>query len=392
VIALVCRSHPEPTQTFHRRTAAALSRLGAPVLRVALRRAPGAPADDPTTFLRETGASAARAFLRGPLGALASLLGLLLRARRGDKEGGRAGAFLAWLDGLRLADWARRRGDVLRFHAQFASWEASACLVAARATGRPFSFEVHNPYTLVVGRRLLRWKARRAALVTAISEDARARLAALAPEVGPRARVVRCGVDAAEVARLAASVPAEARDVVAVGSLVPRKGHDVLVRAMALLAARRPGTRAAIVGEGPERARLAALVAETGAPVELLGARGEAETLALTAAARVAVLACVVAPDGDEDGVPVALMEAMALGRPVVSTPVGGVAELLGGGRAGALVASGDPVGLAVAVGDLLDDEPRRARLGEAGRARVAALHDLGSCARDLAAALGAPA
>ena len=385
---LVARSHPEPTQTFHRRTAAALAAAGEPVARLALRRTAGAaPSPDGTAVLSEARTSAARAFFAHPLRASAMLAGLVARARRGDKEGGRLGAAGAFVDGLRLADWARRRGGVARFHAQFASWEASAAWVAARLTGAAFSFEAHNPYTLVVGRGALAAKARGADAIAVISEDARDRLVALEPASAAKTHVVRCGVDPAALRLAAGSVPVPARfDVVAVGSLVPRKGHDVLVEAAARLGTAVPAVRVAIVGEGPERARLEAAIRATGAPVTLLGARSEAETLALVAAARVAVLACRVAPDGDEDGVPVALLEAMALSVPVVSTPVGGIADLFDGGRAGGLVPENDPAALAAAISRLLGDDRLRVTLAERGRARVAERHDLAACAAALAA------
>jgi glycosyltransferase involved in cell wall biosynthesis len=210
----------------------------------------------------------------------------------------------------------------------------------------------------------------------------------LVPRAAERITVVRCGVDTQDPPRPA---PDTARfDVVAVGSLVPRKGHDVLVRAVARLAAAGHPLRAAIVGEGPERARLTALVDALRAPVSLLGARSEGEAGALAAGARVAALACVVAPDGDEDGIPVALMEAMAAGVPVVSTDVGGIAELLDGGRAGLVVAPGDPVGFATALRRVLDDGELARRLGAAGRAAVVARHDLTACARALGQALHA--
>lgn len=389
MLVFVCRSHPEPTQTFHRRTAAAVAALGVPTARLALRRARGAPpgpAADGTTFLRETGASAFRAFVRRPWRALGLLVAGVARARGGDKEGGRLGAAAAWRDGLALADWVRRRGGVARLHAQFAGWDATAARVAGALAGVPFSFEVHNPYLLVVGRGALAAKVRAADVVTAIAETTRRRVLDLVPEAADRVEVVRCGVDVASPPAAGPSTPRY--DVVAVGSLVPRKGHDVFVRAVARLAATRPGVRAAIVGEGPERARLEAAIAATGAPVTLLGALPEAEAGAVAAAARVAALACVVAPDGDEDGVPVALMEAMAAGVPVVSTPVGGIAELLDDGRAGLLAAPGDAAGLASAVGRLLDDPRLAARVAAAGRAAVRARHDLAACARSLVAAL----
>ena len=391
VLVLVARAHPIPTQTFHRRSAAALAGIGVRVVRVAMKRlGPSGGPHDATRFPREEGARAWRAFGRAPFRALAGLVGLWARARPGDKEGGRSGAVAAWADGLRLADWGRRQGDVGRFHAQFASWEATTAWTAARLLGVPFSFEVHNPYTWVRGRSALRAKARAADVVTAISEEARRRMLALDGALSSKVRVVRCGVPPS---RPDASMEAGVSpyDVLAVGSLVPRKGHEVLVRAVALLARERPDVRAAIVGEGEERARLEALLRETGAPVTLLGARSEEETLALTRRARVAALACVVAPDGDEDGIPVALLEAMAAGVPVVSTAVGGIPELLEEGRAGLLVAPGDAVGFSAALSRLLRDERLAASLGEAGRGAVEARHALSDTAWDLARALGVP-
>lgn len=384
MIVLVARSHPAPTQTFHRRMARALAQLRPGVVRVALKRGDGRlERDDATRFPRDEGASALRAFVRRPLAATRLLVGAVARARRGNKEGGRAGAALAWRDGLRLADWARRSPGVVRFHAQFASWEATAALVAARLSRARFSFELHNPYTFVEGCSMLRWKLRAADLATAVSDDARRRAIGLAPDVASRIVIVRCGVDLDGVPARREGGP----DVVAVGSLVPRKGHDVLVRALGRLAATRPGLSALVVGDGPERARLEALAAEIAAPVRFVGALPEDEAWALAASARVAALACVTADDGDEDGIPVALVEAMAAGTPVVSTPVGGIAELLEDGEAGLLVPARDPVALAAAIERLLDDEPLRARLADRGRAAVAARHDVRSCAGDLAAA-----
>jgi glycosyltransferase involved in cell wall biosynthesis len=240
-----------------------------------------------------------------------------------------------------------------------------------------------------VGRSALAAEVRAADVVTAIAETTRRRVLDLVPEAAARVRVVRCGVDVAHPPTPTASTPRF--DVVAVGSLVPRKGHDGFVRAVARLAATRPGVRAAIVGEGPERPRLAAAIAATGAPVTLLGALPEAAAGAVAAAARVAALACRrprwrrgrragVAHGGDGGGG----AGGLDAGR--------GIAELLDDGRAGLLVAPDDAAGLASAVGRLLDDPALAARLAAAGRAAVRARHDLSSCARDLVAALGVAA
>lgn len=387
MIVLVARTHPAPTQTFHRRMARALGVTGTAVVRVALRRARAAgETDDSTTFPVEEGARAVAAFVRRPLRALGLLATLVRFATRGNKEGGRTGAVAAWRDGLRLFDWSGRRPGIARFHAQFASWEASAAWVAARMAGVRFSFEIHNPYTFVKGRALLRRKCLAADVIAVISEDARRRTLELVPEVADRLVLVRCGIDLATVPPRGTGGP----DVLAVGSLVPRKGHDVLVRALARLRARHPDLDAAIVGEGPERARLEGLARELGAPVRWLGALPEAEAVSLAGRARVVALACIVAPDGDEDGIPVALMEAMAAGTPVVSTPVGGIAELLEDGDAGLLVAQNDPVALAAAIDRLLVDPALRERIGARGRRAIEARHDLSRCARTLADALAA--
>ncbi|OWY61212.1 hypothetical protein B7486_64985 [cyanobacterium TDX16] len=155
--------------------------------------------------------------------------------------------------------------------------------------------------------------------------------------------------------------------LVSVGSLLPQKGHDVLVRALARVV--EPWTLT-IVGDGPQRPALEQLARELGVAdrVELVGSQDQAEVRRLLDGAWASALACVVVDDGDRDGIPVALMEAMARGVPVVSTPLGGIPELVGG--AGVLVPSGDAAALAEAL-DRLADPVERQRIGAAGRARV---------------------
>jgi glycosyltransferase involved in cell wall biosynthesis len=119
--------------------------------------------------------------------------------------------------------------------------------------------------------------------------------------------------------------------------------------------------------------------------VEFLGAAPPARVREEMTRAAVFCLPCVVAGNGDLDGIPVALMEAMAAGVLCVSTRLSGIPELIEDGASGLLAAPGDAAGLADALSKLLRDAAGAARLGEGGRARVAALHDLERTSEGLA-------
>ena len=165
-----------------------------------------------------------------------------------------------------------------------------------------------------------------------------------------------------------------ARDVPVVGSvgmLRPEKRFDVLVRAAAELVARRPEARVLIVGDGPERARLEALVAELGLShsVRLLGARDDVPDV--LAALDVAVTC------SDFEGTPLSVLEYMEAALPVVATRVGGLAHLLEDGVHGLLVPRRNPAALAEALDVLLGDPARRRAMGAAGRERRRAEFDL---------------
>jgi colanic acid/amylovoran biosynthesis glycosyltransferase len=121
-----------------------------------------------------------------------------------------------------------------------------------------------------------------------------------------------------------------------------------------------------IVGDGPERARLEQLAQGR---VRFAGALPHAEALARLRGASAFALPCRELPSGDRDGLPVALVEAMSAGVPVVTTPVGGIGELVRDGESGLLVAPGDADALATAIASVLGDAALRARLATAGRA-----------------------
>jgi glycosyltransferase involved in cell wall biosynthesis len=150
----------------------------------------------------------------------------------------------------------------------------------------------------------------------------------------------------------------------AVGALRPQKGYDVLIQATAHLREDHPDLHVLITGDGPEKARLEALISELGLgdTVLLLGRRLDVPDLL----AELDVAACA----SHFEGSPLAVMEYMEAGLPIVATRVGGVPDLIEDGVHGLLVEPGDPAGLAMAIGDLLSGRARASALGTCARAR----------------------
>jgi glycosyltransferase involved in cell wall biosynthesis len=158
--------------------------------------------------------------------------------------------------------------------------------------------------------------------------------------------------------------------ILAVGRLDPIKGFDVLIDAIALLVQQGRQVRCRIIGSGPLEASLLASITRHGLGdrVELAGARPQQEVRQALYSASVFAMPSVVTPEGDRDGIPVSLMEAMGVGTPVVSTHVSGIPELIDDEQEGLLVAERDPSALAAALARLLD-EPDLG-IGLAARAR----------------------
>jgi glycosyltransferase involved in cell wall biosynthesis len=181
--------------------------------------------------------------------------------------------------------------------------------------------------------------------------------------------------------------------VLSVGALREKKGHRELLLAAARVAADGTPVRVVLAGAGPEERPLRALAAERRVSVEFLGAVRPDAVRAEMTRAQVFALPCRVAANGDLDGIPVALMEAMAAGVPVVSTRLSGIPELVEDGVSGLLAAPGDDASLADSLRRLLGDAGLRERLAAAGRIRVASLHDVDRTSGRLAELLrrGAP-
>ncbi|HEU5100553.1 MAG TPA: glycosyltransferase, partial [Roseiflexaceae bacterium] len=178
-----------------------------------------------------------------------------------------------------------------------------------------------------------------------------------------------------------------APQIISIGRLVEKKGFPDLIAACAQLRQSGHRFRCAIYGEGPLRAELADLIErlELADDVCLAGERTQAELIPILQAADIFALAPFVTEDGDRDGIPNVLVEAMACGLAVVSTAVAGIPELVRDGENGRLVAPRAPIALAVALGALLGSRQQREQFGAAARATVVEQFDLRAAARRIA-------
>lgn len=166
--------------------------------------------------------------------------------------------------------------------------------------------------------------------------------------------------------------------ILSVGSLLKKKGHEFLIRACGRLKAQGVSFQCTIVGEGRLRTRLEALIAEFGLGDMIILAGSQKQTWVRDALqdSHLFVLACVVADDGGRDGIPVAIIEALAMETPVVSTRVSGIPELVHHEETGLLVPEKDATALAAAMARLAEDEALRRQLASNGRKLVTAEFD----------------
>lgn len=168
--------------------------------------------------------------------------------------------------------------------------------------------------------------------------------------------------------------------VLSVGQLKEKKGLRYLIEAASLLAQSGQGFHVVVAGDGPLRSELESLVEsiDLSGRVTFTGAVPHGEVLRLMQEATVFVLPAVVAADGDRDGIPNVILEAMAMGVPVVSTRHSGIPEAVIDGETGRLVATNDAGALARAISEMLGDPETARQMGHAGQARVAERFDLG--------------
>lgn len=263
--------------------------------------------------------------------------------------------------------------NVAHFHAHFSHGPTTMAYFASWLTGMRYSFSAHAKDIYLQEHDFLREKIRRAQFVVTCTEFNRAYLARVAGEDAPVFRVYH-GNDLELFKPERAPNANEACPVIlSVGRFVPKKGFSVLVRALQQLRQTGLEFQGYLIGGGPLKNELEKLIGDLGLQdqVTLLPQMSQTELLSYYRRADVFTLACEVQNDGDRDGIPNVLVEAMAMGIPVVSTAISGIPELVENGVCGLLTPEKDSAALAAALESLLQHPELARRLGAAGRAKV---------------------
>lgn len=402
-IGYLVNTYPSPSHSFIRREIRALERLGIDVRRFAVRgdKALLVDPDDraeatKTERLLDHGLPAlVRAFLaaglRSPWEFLAALR-MIFRLSRVSRRG--LHYHFAYLAEAALLVERCRAVGVSHIHAHFGTNSATVAMLANMLDGPTYSFTVHgpeefdNPIGLALGDKI-----GRAAFVVGVSAFGRSQLYRWVDyKVWPRVKVVHCGIDPDRFCE-PMPFPEGPTRIVSIGRLAEQKGQILLIDAVADALALQPDLHLTLVGDGPMRGAIASRIEERGVSrhVTITGWVDEARVRAELAAAHALVM------PSFAEGLPMVIMEAMAAGRPVISTYIAGIPELVRPGETGWLVPAGD-IGALTAALHALNETPRERlfAMGAAGRVRALERHDVNreACrlAESFADALNAPA
>lgn len=392
-VAYLVNQYPGISHTFVRREIAALERQGVAVSRFSIRPSRDAViADEDRAEAARTryivgapSAALARAafasFGSAPLRCVSAFWTALAFGWR--SEAGLLRHLIYFAEAAVLAAWLRDDG-LRHIHAHFGTNSATVALLASKINAAGFSMTVHGPEEFdKPGLIALARKVKASRFSAAVSSYGASQLRRLVPpDFWDRIVIVRCGVERAFWEGGEASPPAPNR-FVCVGRLAEQKGHYTLIEAAEILKAEGRDFKVALIGDGPMRAGLETAMAEKGVAdrFDFLGWRRPAEVRAAIESARALVL------PSYAEGLPVSIMEAFCLARPVVSTYIAGVPELVIPGENGWLAPAGDARTLAHAMAAALDaSDETIARMGAAGRARVGEAHDIDRIAGELKA------
>ncbi len=269
-------------------------------------------------------------------------------------------------------------------HCHWAGTTATMALIASELSGIPWSLTAHR--SDIVGNNLLTDKAKSAALVRVISEDGRKMLMERGVKSDPKVRVLPMGV---RIPPRAGWKRSETALVLCPADLLEVKGHRFLIKAWRILRNRGIFIELWLAGGGGLKRTLERLVTDLQlrSSIKFLGTMNHSALLKLYEAGKISavVLASIDLGGGCHEGIPVALVEAMAYGIPVIATTTGGIPELVQPGT-GLLVPPEDPTALADAVQQLLQDEILSEQIGRRARQYVAETRDVARIAVELEA------
>lgn len=272
-----------------------------------------------------------------------------------------------------------QRAGVGHVHAHWATHPALAANVIHHLTGLPYSFTAHA-HDIYVDRSMLEEKIRDARFVVTISDFNRRMFADLyGPWAAERTSVIRCGVDLTAFTPRPHQHEERPFTLSCIAGLREKKGQLHLVDAIGILRTEGIDLRCLLIGDGEMRGAIEARIAELGLGdrVILMGHRSREQVSETLKDSDAMVLPSVTTGDGDMEGIPVALMEALASEVPVVASSLSGIPELVVNGATGLLVAERDAEGIAAAIRRIHDDPEDAARMAAAGRERVLDAYDL---------------
>ena len=277
-----------------------------------------------------------------------------------------------------IVDVCRANG-VRHIHAHFANAPTTVAHVAHLLSGIPFSFTAHAKDIYLSRPEVIERHLKAAEFTATCTGYNASHLRRLAPSLDPRKiRLIYHGIDldsftagaGAASTTVAAATPGRPL-ILSVGRLVPKKGHEDLIAACALLRDAEIPFRCMIVGGGPLQETIAEEIRRNDleSEVSLRGAMTHKDLIGLYRQARLFVLAPRIAEDGDRDGIPNVITEAMAVGVPVIATDISGIPEVVRHERTGLLAPSRDPAAIAAAMQRLLGDPALARRLADNARA-----------------------
>lgn len=274
--------------------------------------------------------------------------------------------------GLMLAECLRKK-RIAYVHVHGSTYPAVRALVASRLLGIRFSLSTFVDFDYATPFHMLDAKMKAARFIITCTDYCRRRLAQRFPETAPKLRVLRHALPHDYAYGKTFRPPDGRTRLVYIGRFVPKKGLDTLIDACAILREQQVGVSCHLYGKGEVQRELEQLVARRGLTtmVRFEGVIPNEAIYRVMNHDDVFVTPCRYMDDGERDGIPVTLLEAMAAGITVVSTPVSGVPELIAHGVNGYLVPENDPQALADTVAWLVSDRRGRETVAVAARRTV---------------------